>query len=445
MPERLKDSVPPHNLDAEKAVLGSVLLNPDCLPTVLELLRGRDFFRTGHKKVFDSMVSLFNKGETLDLITITDELRNQGELDAAGGLGYVSTLTDATPTSANVGYYAGIVRSQSLRRNLLNIAQEIIADAQNDTVQTREIIEEAEKKIFDIAEENPTGHYKSAGEIIAKTIEAIEKLYHTKDSFTGIPSGLAELDKMTSGFQKSEFIVIGARPSVGKTAFALSIASNMAIRYKKPIGFFTLEMSDMALMQRLVAAEARIRSDILRTGMLKPSDFHKLTEAAGRIYEAPLFIDDSPNIKLLDLRAQARRMRQQEKVEAIFIDYIGLVEPESKYNVPRHEQVAETSRSLKSLARELDIPIIALSQVGRQSEGKAPTLADLRESGSIEQDADVVMFLHRDRGEKDGTENVNNIETELIVAKQRNGPVGTIKVAFIPHYTKFESLSFDKG
>ena len=445
MPERLKDSVPPHNLDAEKAVLGSVLLNPDCISTVLELLRGRDFFKNGHRKVFDSMVSLFNKGENLDLITITDELRNQGELDSAGGLGYVSTLTDATPTSANVTYYAGIVRSHSLRRNLLNIANEIIADAQNDTIQTREIIEEAEKKIFDIAEENPTGHYKPAGEVIARTIEAIEKLYHTKDSFTGIPSGLPDLDKMTSGFQKSEFIVIGARPSVGKTAFALSIASNMAIRYRKPVGFFTLEMSDMALMQRLVAAEARIRSDILRTGMLKPSDFHKLTEAAGRIYEAPLFIDDSPNIKLLDLRAQARRMRQQEKVEAIFVDYIGLVEPESKYNVPRHEQVAETSRSLKSLARELDIPIICLSQVGRQSEGKAPTLADLRESGSIEQDADVVMFLHRDRGEKDGTENLNNIETELIVAKQRNGPVGTIKVAFIPHYTKFESMSFDKG
>jgi replicative DNA helicase len=320
----------------------------------------------------------------------------------------------------------------------------MISDAQDETVQTREIIEEAEKRIFDLAEENPTGHYKPAAEVIAKTIEAIEKLYHTRDSYTGVPCGIPDLDKMTSGFQKSEFIVIDARPSVGKTALALTMASNMAIRSRRPIGFFTLEMSDMALMQRLVAAEARINSEILRTGMLKPSDFNKLTEAAGRIYEAPLFIDDSPNIKLLDLRAQARRMRQQEKVEAIFVDYIGLVEPENKYNIPRHEQVAETSRSLKSLARELDIPIICLSQVGRQSEGKAPTLADLRESGSIEQDADVVMFLHRDRGEREGTSDMNNIETELIVAKQRNGPVGTVKVAFIPKYTKFESLSFEK-
>ena len=445
MPERLKDSVPPHNIDAEMASLGAVLLNPDCLATVLEQLRGRDFFKSAHRKIFEAMTALFNKGETLDLITITDELRSRGDIEAAGGLGYVSSLTDATPTSANVAYYAGIVRSLSLRRRLLNIANEIIADAQNDSIQTREIIEEAERRIFDVAEENPTGQYKAAGEVIARTIEAIEKLYHTKESYTGVPCGLPDLDKLTSGFQKSEFIVIGARPSVGKTALALSMASNMSIRSRRPVGFFTLEMSDMALMQRLVAAEARISSEILRTGMLKPSDFHKLTEAAGRIYEAPLFIDDSPNIKLLDLRAQARRMRQQEKVEAIFVDYIGLVEPENKYNIPRHEQVAETSRSLKSLARELDIPIICLSQVGRQSEGKAPTLADLRESGSIEQDADVVMFLHRDRGERDGSQDVNNVETELIVAKQRNGPVGTIKVAFIPKYTKFESLSYERG
>jgi replicative DNA helicase len=441
MPEKLKDSVPPHNVDAEKATLGAVLLNPDCLSTVLEQLRSRDFFANAHRKIFESMIALFNKGETMDLITVTDMLRSQGDLESAGGLGYVSALTDSTPTSANVSYYAGIVRSLSLRRHLLNIANEMIADAHNDSIQTREIIEEAERRIFDVAEQNPAGHYKAAGEIIARTIEAIEKLYHTKDSYTGIPCGLPDLDKMTSGFQKSEFIVIGARPSVGKTALALTMASNMAIRSRRPVGFFTLEMSDMALMQRLVAAEARIASEILRTGMLKPSDFHKLTEAAGRIYEAPLFIDDSPNIKLLDLRAQARRMRQQEKVEAIFVDYIGLVEPENKHNIPRHEQVAETSRSLKSLARELDIPVICLSQVGRQSEGKAPNLADLRESGSIEQDADVVMFLHRDR---EGTQDANNIETELIVAKQRNGPVGTIKVAFIPKYTKFESLSYEK-
>jgi replicative DNA helicase len=223
---------------------------------------------------------------------------------------------------------------------------------------------------------------------------------------------------------------------VGKTAFALSMAANMAVKRQIPVAFFTLEMSDQALMQRLLASEARIRSEALRSGMLRPTDFDALTEAASRIYEAPLYIDDTPNMKLLDLRAQARRMKSREKVEVIFIDYIGLIEPESKNNVPRHEQVAEISRSIKSLARELEVPIICLSQVGRQSEGKAPSLADLRESGSIEQDADVVLFLHRDR-----EQDASSIETQLIVAKQRNGPIGTVNLAFLAKYTRFESLT----
>jgi replicative DNA helicase len=251
---------------------------------------------------------------------------------------------------------------------------------------------------------------------------------------------------MTSGFQNSEFIIIGARPSVGKTALALTMAANMAIHRKIPVGFFTLEMADMALMQRLLSSEARINSEKLRTGMLRPADFHNLTEAAGRIYEAPLFIDDTPNIKLLDLRAQARRMKSKEGIKILFVDYIGLIEPENKNNVPRHEQVAEISRSLKSLARELELPIVCLSQVGRQSEGKPPTLADLRESGSIEQDADVVLFLHRERedtrdahGQEGG--GAGNVETDLVIAKQRNGPVGTVKLAFLPHYTKFEMFT----
>lgn len=345
------------------------------------------------------------------------------------------------PTSANVEYYAKIVKDSSIRRSLLKIAAELTSQSHDESIDSRELIEEAERKIFDITDNQQTGSYRGANEIINETIAAIEKLYHTKNSYTGIPSGFPDLDNMTSGFQRAEFIVIGARPSVGKTAFALSMAANMSIKKSVPIGFFTLEMSAQALMQRLVSSEARINSRNLRTGFLKPSDFYNLTEAAGRIYEAPLFIDDTPNIKLLDLRAQARRMRSKEGVEALFIDYIGLIEPENKGNVPRHEQVAEISRSLKSLARELDIPIISLSQVGRQSEGKAPTLADLRESGSIEQDADVVMFLHRERESGKDGEQQTSVKTELIVAKQRNGPVGTIEIAFIPHYTKFESLA----
>jgi len=438
----LKDMVPPHNDDAEKATLGALLLDSEAISAVLRYLRPDDFYRTAHSKIFSSIINLFNKGETVDLITLTEDLKVSGNLEAAGGVAYVSQLTSIVPTSANVEYYADIVYGCSVRRQLLRIANEISATAHDDTIDSRIVIEDAERKIFEITDSQKIGSYRCVSEIIASTIDAIEKLYRTKDSYTGIPSGFPALDNMTSGFQKSEFIVIGARPSVGKTALALTMASNMAIKRKIPVGFFTLEMSSMALMQRLVSSEARIDSRLLRNGMLKQSDFHNLTEAAGRIYEAPLYIDDTPNMKLLDLRAQARRMKLKENVQIIFIDYIGLIEPETKGNVPRHEQVAEISRSLKSLARELSIPVVCLSQVGRQSEGKAPTLAYLRESGSIEQDADVVIFLHRYRGtEKPDEEKKDSVTTELIVAKQRNGPVGMQKIAFIDKYTKFEPLS----
>jgi replicative DNA helicase len=337
------------------------------------------------------------------------------------------------------------VQDCSIRRTLLHVAHAIIADAHNDSLPSRLIIEEAERKIFEVTDRQQTWRFKDAREIVSKTIETIEKLYHNKDSYTGIPTGFSDLDDMTSGFQNSELIILGARPSVGKTSLALSMAANMSIRYKIPVGFFTLEMSDMALMQRLIASEARIESDKLRTGMLKPSDFHNLTEAAGRIYEAPFYIDDSPNLKLLDLRAQARRMKSQHDVRIVFVDYITLVGAENQ-DLQRHEQIAEISRSLKSLARELEIPVVALSQVRRETEGKRPSLADIRESGSIEQDADVVLFLHRERGTERDAESSgsgpSNIETELVVAKQRNGPVGVVRIAFLPHFTKFEPFSY---
>ena len=436
IPALLKDKVPPHNDEAEMATLGALLLDSESLGTVLQFLRAGDFYKSANAKIFEAIVELSNGGEPIDLITLTDQLRSQGQLEGCGGAGYISSLTSVVPTSANVEYYAKIVQDSSIRRTLSRVAQEMVANAHDDTQEARVIIEEAEKTIFEITDKQQTSRYKGADEIISKTIEAIEKLYHNKDSYTGVPSGYVDLDTLTNGFQKSEFIVIGARPSVGKTAFALSMAANMAVKRQIPVAFFTLEMSDQALMQRLLASEARIRSEALRSGMLRPTDFDALTEAASRIYEAPLYIDDTPNMKLLDLRAQARRMRSREKVEVIFIDYIGLIEPESKNNVPRHEQVAEISRSIKSLARELEVPIICLSQVGRQSEGKPPSLADLRESGSIEQDADVVLFLHRDR-----EQDASSIETQLIVAKQRNGPIGTVNLAFLAKYTRFESLT----
>jgi replicative DNA helicase len=437
----LKDKIPPHNEDAEVACLGAILLDPGALERIIPYMRADDFYKGAHGKIFQAILELSDRNEAIDLITLTDALRASGTLDSVGGPGYISGLTSSVPTSANVEYYARIVREMSIRRRLLRIASEITASAFDDGHESRFVIEEAERKIFEITDLQRTTSYKQAREIVLKTIEAIEKLYHTKDSYTGIPTGFPSLDNMTSGFQNSEFIIIGARPSVGKTALALTMASNISIHQKISVGFFTLEMSDMQLMQRLVASEARIGSQMIRTGMLRPSDFKNLTDAAGLIYEAPLYIVDMPNMRLLDLRAQARRMKAQLDVKIIFIDYLTLVGSENP-DLPRHEQIAEISRSLKALARELDIPVVALSQVSRDSEGKRPNLANIRESGSIEQDADVVIFLHRERGVEKGSDgDTNVIETELIVAKQRNGPVGTIKIAFLPQYTKFESLA----
>ncbi len=438
----LKDKIPPYNEEAEEATLGALLLDSEALTTVLRYLRPEDFYKTANKKIYQAIINLFNKSEAIDLITVTEELKTNGELESVGGAAYISRLTSIVPTSANVEYYAQIVQTCSIRRNLARIASGIIAQAHDESLEIGYIIEEAERKIFEITERQHTASYLEAKDIVAQAIKIIEKLYGTKDSYTGIPTGFSKLDNYTSGFQNSEFIVIGARPSVGKTALALTMAANMSIRYKIPVGFFTLEMSSLALMQRLLSSEARLDSQKIRAGLLKPSDFQKLTEAAGKIYEAPLYIDDTPNLKLLDLRAQARRMKSQHNVAIIFIDYLTLITSENK-DIPRHEQIAEISRSLKALARELKIPIVALSQVKRETEGKRPTLADLRESGSIEQDADVVLFLHRNKGQEGSPEEaeIKGTETELIIAKQRNGPIGTIKIAFIARYTKFEPLT----
>ncbi|MFP4483936.1 MAG: replicative DNA helicase [Spirochaetota bacterium] len=440
----LKDSVPPQNLEAEVATLGAILLNNDALGRVIAFIRAHDFYRNAHREIFEAIVLLSERGEEIDLITLTQELRHLGKLDAVGGAGYISQLTSAVPTSANVEYYARIVREMSVRRRLIKISHEMIASAHDDSHSSREILEEAEKRIFEVAGEQHSVSFRQAREIVEETVEAIERLYRNKESYTGIPSGFSELDNMLSGFQDSEFIIIGARPSVGKTALALTMAGSIAVHRRTPLGFFTLEMSSMQIMQRLIASEARISSQAIRAGMLRPSDFRSIADAAGLIYEAPLWITDTPNMALLDLRAQARRMVSQHGVRIIFVDYLSLITSENP-ELPRHEQMAEVSRSLKALARELEVPVIALSQLTRDSEGRRPTLANIRESGSIEQDADVVIFLHRDRGEeRTGDEHPNIMETELIVAKQRNGPVGTVHIAFVPKYTRFDEMTRER-
>lgn len=441
----LKDHIPPHNNDAERAVLGALLIDfhIDILTEVQQFLRSDDFYHKNHQDIFSAIVELSGKGEPVDILTLTEALRAKKSLDALGGVSYISELPVNVPTAANIVYYARIVQSCSIRRLIVQISHHMIGAAHDESKEASYILEEAEKQIFNINDKQQRNEYKEARIIVQETVENIEKRYKTKEPYTGVPSGFTALDKLTLGFQNSEMIIVGARPSVGKTALALTMASYIAIQKKVPCGFFTLEMNALSLMHRIVSSEAKIDSNRLKTGLLKSSDFRLLTAAAGRIYEAPLYIDDTPNIRLLDLRAQARRMVSRHKVQIIFVDYIGLIAVEDK-NLPRHEQIAEISMSLKALARELEIPVVALSQVGRQSEGKAPGMADLRGSGSLEQDADVVLYLHRDRG-IDHDEEEGGIETDLIIAKQRSGPVDVVKLVFIPEFTRFESMVYENA
>ncbi len=436
---QLKDKVPPHNLDAEQATLGALLLDWDVLGDVLRYLRPERFYSLQNQRIFSAMLSLYGEGVRGDLITLIEKLRSLGDLDAAGGLAYVSALTNTVGTSANIEYYAKLVLDLSVRRELIKTSSKIVQNSHDETLDSRTVLEEAQKGIFDLTDINATHAIYEADTLVKDAIERIEKLYSNKHAFTGVPSGFQRLDEMTNGFQDSEFIIIGARPSMGKTAIALSMFHHIAVEQSIPAAFFSLEMAHTTLMQRLLSQDARIRADLLRSGFLKREHFTHLMHAAGRLYQAPIYIVDTPNMKLLDLRAIARRLKIDKKVKIIFIDYIGLIQSENS-SIPRHEQIAEISRSLKSLARELEIPIVVLSQVRRDAELKEPTLADLRESGSIEQDADVVMFIHRERqsGVEDATA---HHDAKLIVAKQRNGPIGHLALAFIPAYATFENLS----
>ncbi len=436
---QLKDKVPPHNLDAEQAALGALLLDWEVLGDVLRYLRPERFYSLQHQKIFSAMLALFNEGTRGDLITLVEKLRSIGDLDAAGGQAYVSSLTDTVGTSANIEYYAKLVLDLSIRRELIKTSSKIVLNAHNETMDSGQVLEEAQKDLFELTDINSTHTAVPTRELVKDAIERIEKLYSDKQAFTGVPSGFHRLDGMTNGFQPSEYIIIGARPSMGKTALALSVLHHISVEKNIPSAFFSLEMSNAMIVQRLLSQDARIRADLLRSGFLKKDHFSHLMHAAGRLHQAPIYIVDTPNMKLLDIRALARRLRAQQKIEVIFIDYIGLIRSENSA-IPRHEQIAEISRSLKSLARELNIPVVVLSQVARVAEQKEPSLADLRESGSIEQDADVVMFIHRER---QGTvdDPTVPIDANLIVAKQRNGPIGNVDLAFIPAYAKFENVS----
>jgi replicative DNA helicase len=438
-------TVPPHDDEAERAALGAMLMDADAIATSIEYLRPGDFYSNANNLVYEAILGLFNKGLAADILTVTGELRQNGKLEQAGGAAYVATLTTVVPSSRNIGYYAQTVQAYSLRRALLRVSSDVSVKVFDETLESRIILEETQQRIFELSDNRNSIRYQSVKEVLHETIGIIEKLTRSSKEYTGIPSGFDELDKLTSGFHPAEFIIIGARPSIGKTALALTMAAHISVRNKIPAAFFTLEMPAIALMQRLLAMEARINASSLRSGFLKSSEFNAILDAAENIYEAPLYIVDMPNMKLMDLRAQARRIRAQEKVEIMFIDYLGLISSEN-YNVPRFEQMSEISRSLKSLARELEIPIVVLCQLNREAERERPNLSSIRDSGSIEQDADVVMFLHRDRESNKKTNETAGEDrnvTSLILSKQRNGPVGTINLTFMSQYAKFETWTRD--
>ena len=438
MDSTLSDKVPPNSIEAEQAVLGALLLNWSSIAEIVSILKPDRFYSLQNQVIYDAMLKLYTKNITGDTLSLINELTVSGKLEQAGGAAYIASLTDTVPSSANIDYYAQMVLDRAARRDLIKISAELKASSFELAKDSASLLDSAEQKIFALAERSETTAVYAAKDVMVKEIELIEARYKSKNQFTGVPTGFAKLDTYTSGFQNSELIIIGARPSIGKTAFALSMIQNIACEKRIPCGFFSLEMPYEAIGMRLLSQEARVPMHKIRSGMLKLEDVQKIQGAAGRWFEAPLYMVDTPNMRLLDLRAMARRMVKNQGVKIIFIDYIGLITTEDP-TAPVFEQVSEISKSLKALARELNIPIVALCQVARAAEGEEPNLAQLRGSGSIEQDADVVMFLHRDRLKE---EQVSQ-DAKLILAKQRNGATGDIPIIFLPGFSKFENKMDD--
>ena len=431
----LKDKVPPHDIEAERAVLGALLLNWGAMGDVIGKLRPERFYSLQNQVIFEALTELFSHNIQGDTLTLVDQLRKNNKLEQAGGTAYIASLTDTVPSSANIEYYAEIVLDRATRRDLIKISSELKAESFDLGKESTALLDTAEQRIFALAERNETTVIHDARNIMIKEIEIIDARYNSKNEFTGVPTGFGKLDTYTSGFQNSELIIIGARPSIGKTALALSMMKIIALEKNIPCGVFSLEMPYESIGMRILSQESRVPMHKMRSGMLKYEDVKKIQDAAGRWFEAPLYTVDTPNMKLLELRAMARRMVKNHKVKIIFIDYIGLITTENP-NAPVYDQMSEVSKSLKALARELEIPIVALCQVARAAEGEPPNLAQLRGSGSIEQDADVVMFLHRERLKEETAVQ----EATLILAKQRNGATGDIKISFVPAYSKYENL-----
>ena len=436
----MEQRIPPQNVEAEQAVLGAMLLSHDAVIVAMEKLQSQDFYRDVHRIIFEAMEHLHRENKEIDVITLPDELKRMKKLDDVGGLEYVLNLPNLVGSAANIEYYANIVAEKALARNLISTCTELTTEAYDGQKETEALLDDAERRILQLSDTKNRGDFASVGAVVEGTLDKITKLYENKAGLTGLPTGFRDLDRMTSGLQPSDLILVAARPSMGKTAFTLNIAQNVGVRQHKTVAFFSLEMSQEQLVQRLLCQIAHIDSQKLRTGQLNSDEeWTRLTDACDKLYESPIYIDDTPGISVAEMRSKSRRLKSEHGLDLIIVDYLQLMRGRNAES--RQQEISEISRSLKALARELKVPLIALSQLSRSVESrqdKRPMLSDLRESGALEQDADIVSFLYREDYYDKETENQHI--TEVILAKHRNGPVGSVKLYFKNEFTLFLNL-----
>ena len=433
--------VPPHDVEAEQAVLGSMLTDKDAVISAIEVLKEEDFYRTDNRAIYEAILNLYNRAEPVDIITVKAELESLGKFEQVGGLEYLASLPDKVPTTANATKYIKIVEEKSTLRNLIKTANEIIELGYDPTEDVSDIMEGAEKKIFNIMQNKDKKSYTVIKDVLVDSFTQLEELYNRKQHITGVPSGFTELDYKTAGFHSSDLVLIAARPAMGKTAFALNIATNAAVRANVPVAIFSLEMSKEQLVNRILCSEAMVDSNKVRTGKLEEDDWTKLAGSIGPLSEAEIYIDDTPGISITEIRAKCRKLKLEKNIGMVVIDYLQLVQGSNKRNGSREQEISEISRSLKILAKEIGVPVIALSQLSRAAEQRPdhrPMLSDLRESGAIEQDADIVMFLYRDDYYNKDSEKKDI--AEVIIAKHRGGSTGTVELLWLGSYTKFVNL-----
>lgn len=441
--------VPPQAIDVEQAVLGALMLDPDAINTAIDILHPEYFYKPEHRVIFSAISSLFNASQAVDIMTVANKLKETGELEIAGGAYYVASLTNRVASAAHIEEHTKIVQQKYVQRELIKIGSEITKQAFEETTDPLELLDSAESRLLTIGEENFRSDYTDISLLVRQAIAEVEEVSKKKDGMSGQPSGFPDLDRITSGWQKGTLLILAARPGMGKTAFALTMARNMAVDFKVPVAVFSLEMSSVELVTRLISAETDLRGDQLKKGDLKDVEWRMLNERVGKLSEAPLYIDDTPALTMFELRAKCRRLKQQHDIQMVFIDYLQLMRGGDAYKGNREQEISQISRQLKSLAKELRIPIMALSQLSRAVEtrggDKKPQLSDLRESGAIEQDADMVMFVYRP--DYYNQEDESHIEgaCELNIAKHRSGGTGTVKLRFVKSFARFENLSEDIG